>query len=87
MCGTDGAYRSEAVGLARTRRGATHVHADDGPILAFEENGGAACEPFPVCGVADEHAGYVAEVIQHAGVKSPYVGAVPATPTLLCLQV
>jgi hypothetical protein len=61
--GTDGAYRSEAVGLSRARRGAPYVHADDGSLLAFEENGGAACKPLPVCCVADEHAGYVAEVI------------------------
>ena len=84
MGGTDGAYRSEAVGLARTRGGAPYVHADDGPILALEENGGAACDPFPVRGVANEHAGYVAEVIQHAGVKSPCLAGVPATPTRLC---
>ena len=31
MRGPDGAHRSQAVGLARTRGGATHVHADDGP--------------------------------------------------------
>ena len=87
MGGTDGAYRSQAVGLARARRGAPYVHADDGSLLAFEENGGAACDPLRVSRVANEHARYVAEIIQHAGVKSPYVGAVPATPTLLCLRV
>ena len=84
MGGTDGTDRSEAVGLARTRGGATHVNADDGPILALEENGGAACDPFRVCGVANEHAWYVAQVIQHVGVKSPCPAGVPATPTLLC---
>ena len=82
--GSDGAYRSEAVGLARTRGGAPYVHADDGPTLAFEDNGGASSEPFPVRGVADEHARHVAEVIQHAGVKSPCLAGVPATPTRLC---
>jgi hypothetical protein len=40
-----------------------------------------------VCRVADEHAGYVAEVIQHAGVRSPHVGGVPAPPTRLCRRV
>jgi formate-dependent nitrite reductase cytochrome c552 subunit len=69
--GTDSAYRTEAVGLACARRGAPYVHADDGSLLAFEENGGAACGPLPVCCVANEHAGYVAKIIQHAGVKSP----------------
>jgi hypothetical protein len=85
--GTDGAYRTEAVGLARARRGAPYVHTDDGSLLAVEENSGATSAPLPVCCVANEHAGYVAEVIQHAGVKSPYVGEVPAPPTRLCRRV
>jgi hypothetical protein len=40
-----------------------------------------------VCRVADEHTRHVAEIIQHAGARSQYVGEVPAPPTRLCRQV
>ena len=65
----DGANRPEAICLARTRRGATHVDANYGTIVAFEENCCAARDPHPVRCVADEHTWHVAEVIQQGALR------------------
>src|SRR5215218_5627172 len=56
---------AEAIRLPCSRRGAAHVHADDGTLRIFEEDGRAAGQGLEVGGVAHEHAGHVAEVIEH----------------------
>src|SRR5215218_1188566 len=56
---------TEAIRLPRTRRGAAHIDADCGTLRVLEEDDRAAGQGHGVGGVANEHAGHVAEVAEH----------------------
>jgi hypothetical protein len=55
---------AKAIRLAGPWRGAAHVYAYD-RVGVLEEDGRAAGQALTVGGVSHEHAGHVAEVIEH----------------------
>ena len=54
---------SQQIGLAGARRGAAHVHAADGSLLADDDGAAGCC--LEVGGVAHENAGHVRDGVMH----------------------